>query len=51
MAERQVQYEFKVIVRVPEDAWPHEVRDSIWDMFEDFWLAEVVSVEQIRDNY
>lgn len=53
-SERQVQYEFKVIVRVSEDAWPHEVLDNVRD---DLLNAneihgdrrEIVSVEQIRD--
>lgn len=54
--ERQVQYEFKVIVRVDENAWPHEVSDAIRD---DISYAtdlrgvfrEVVSVEQVHDNW
>lgn len=53
MSERQVQYEFKVIVRVREDTWPHEVGGLIRDTIDstlDFG-EDVVSVEQVRDGW
>ncbi len=54
--ERRQQLEFKVIVRVDADAWPHEISDGIRD---DIHYTtdlrginrEVVSVEQILDEW
>lgn len=54
MSERQIQYEFKVIVRAGANEWPHEVADHIKSgiTLNEMWRRgglEVVSVEQIRD--
>lgn len=48
-SERPVQYEFKVIVHAPENAWPTEVRDDIKRGVEVLPNLRVMSVEQVRD--
>lgn len=51
MNERQVQYEFKVIVRVSGDKWPGEVRKDIASAIEADAGFDVTSVERVRDGY
>lgn len=51
MEERQVQYEFKVIVRAGENAWPHEILDGITFLLteHDEGQGTLLHVEQIED--
>jgi len=59
-SERLVQYEFKVIVRVSENAWPEELRAwigeridhaNIWTSGANQELVRVQSVERVHDGY
>lgn len=54
MSKRLVQYEFKVILQADEEAWPHEIRDELYEVvyaFSSAPILKVISVEQIKDNY
>lgn len=52
-SERQVQYEFKVIVLCDEWAWPHEVRDEMARVLGVNMKhhMELRSVEQVHDGW
>lgn len=58
MSEKRVQYEFKLIVTVGEEAWPDELRARIEELVQDeeLWLSDssktlidVRSIERVRD--
>lgn len=52
MSKRLVQYEFKIILRADEEAWPHELRHQVQQVLETMAsepILKIVSVERIED--